>query len=53
MTQCPECEAALQLNDKIEAEIFSCPECGTELEVTATQPFTVAHAPKEEEDWGE
>lgn len=53
MTQCPECDAGLQLNDMIEGEIFSCPECGTELEVTATQPFTVAAAPKVEEDWGE
>ena len=53
MTQCPECDAGVQLKDMIEGEIFTCPECGTELEVTATQPFTVAQAPKEEEDWGE
>jgi len=53
VTQCPECDAGVQLKDMIEGEIFTCPECGTELEVTATQPFTVAQAPKEEEDWGE
>ena len=53
MTNCPECDAALQLKDMIESEIFSCPECGTELEVTGTQPFTVSQAPQEKEDWGE
>ena len=53
MTNCPECDAVLQKNDMIEGEIFSCRECGTELEVTAAEPFAVATAPKEEEDWGE
>lgn len=53
MTECPECDTGLQLNDKIEGEVFSCPDCGTELEVTSAQPFTVAQAPHEEEDWGE
>jgi alpha-aminoadipate carrier protein LysW len=37
----------------IEGEIFSCPDCGSELEVTSAQPFTVAPAPREQEDWGE
>ena len=53
MTNCPECEGVLQKNNMIEGEIFSCPECGTELEVTGAEPFAVAAAPKEEEDWGE
>ena len=53
MTQCPECDAGLQLKEMIEGEVFSCPDCGTELEVTSAAPFTVAAAPREEEDWGE
>ena len=53
MTQCPECEANLLLNDMIAGEIFSCPDCGVELEVSTAQPFAVALAPKEQEDWGE
>ena len=53
MTQCPQCEAVLQKADMIEGEIFSCPECGVELEVTTVEPFAVALAPKEAEDWGE
>jgi len=53
VTHCPECEAVVQKGDKIEGEIFSCPECGVELEVTAAEPFAVALAPQEAEDWGE
>ena len=53
MTNCPQCEAVLQKNDMIESEIFACPECGVQLEVTAAEPFAVALAPQEEEDWGE
>lgn len=53
MTNCPECDAKLQLNDMIEAELFSCPDCGVELEVASTEPFRVNQAPKEAEDWGE
>lgn len=53
MTQCPECDAQVERKEMITGEIFSCGDCGTELEVTGTQPFTVAHAPREEEDWGE
>lgn len=53
MTECPECGTQLQRNDMIEGEIFSCSDCGVELEVTSTTPFTVSPAPREEEDWGE
>ena len=53
MTQCPQCDAVVQRADMIEGEIFSCPECGVELEVTTAEPFAVALAPKEAEDWGE
>ena len=53
MTSCPECEAAVAPKEMIEGEIFSCPGCGSELEVTARLPFTVVSAPKVAEDWGE
>ncbi|MHB1435431.1 MAG: lysine biosynthesis protein LysW [Thermoplasmata archaeon] len=53
MTQCPTCDAGVTPNALIVGEIFSCPDCGTELEVLGTAPFSVQCAPKEAEDWGE
>jgi alpha-aminoadipate/glutamate carrier protein LysW len=53
MTNCPECDATVENQTKIMGEVFPCPDCGTELEVTGQQPFTVLPAPREAEDWGE
>jgi len=53
MTECPECGRAIEKRDLIEREIFPCPDCGLELEVTKVEPFHVDAAPREEEDWGE
>ncbi len=53
MTECPTCDASVESGDKIVGEIFPCPDCGTELEVLKTSPFSVEPAPKEAEDWGE
>jgi alpha-aminoadipate carrier protein LysW len=54
MTECPECGANISLNEKTEkGEIVTCSDCGIELEVTAVNPFKLAPAPEEEEDWGE
>jgi len=53
MTECPECGAALQRKDMVQGEIFSCPDCGTELEVASVDPFQAIPAPREAEDWGE
>ncbi len=51
---CPECEAALQLENVIAGEIIVCPDCGVDLEVTAVSPaVALALAPQEAEDWGE
>ncbi len=51
---CPECEAEIVADGAVEmGEILVCPDCGVELEVTSLDPFTLALAPKEEEDWGE
>ena len=53
-TTCPECAAELTLPDgTIAGEIIVCPDCGTDLEVTALEPLTVEPAPMEQEDWGE
>jgi alpha-aminoadipate carrier protein LysW len=51
---CPECEGVVPVESGVElGEILVCPDCGVELEVTSLDPFTLALAPKEEEDWGE
>ena len=50
---CPECEASISLNNPMRGEIVTCPECGTELEVTSIAPVQLALAPMEQEDWGE
>ena len=52
-TNCPECDAALALENVQQGEIVACPECGSELEVMSLDPFTLALAPMEKEDWGE
>jgi alpha-aminoadipate carrier protein LysW len=54
MTDCIVCGSSLNLEDDIEVnEIIMCDECGMELEVVDTNPFSVQEAPEEEEDWGE
>lgn len=55
MVECTECGATLSVDtSKTEVgEILSCHECGVELEVTSSEPFSVAPAPEEKEDWGE
>ena len=50
---CPECEAEWAVSGITRGEIIQCPECGAELEVTDLDPFTLALAPEEDEDWGE
>ena len=54
MAECPECGATIQ-SDGIyeEGEIIDCGDCGVELEVISDDPFELALAPEEEEDWGE
>ena len=54
MIECPVCEAGIQLGqDAVVGELLTCPECGTELELTSLNPPGVSEAPQEEEDWGE
>ena len=54
MSPCPECEAEVEIaTDVVKGEVIECGDCGAELEVTATEPLTIALAPEVEEDWGE
>jgi len=53
LTSCPECEAALELENVLVGEIVVCPDCGVDLEVISLEPLQVELAPMEEEDWGE
>jgi len=54
MTECPVCGADIEkAADTVLGELLECADCGTELEVTSLDPFTVDEAPQEEEDWGE
>ncbi len=54
MVECVICEAEVQLPDDVmSGELVICDECGTELEVTCTEPYAVEEAPQEDEDWGE
>jgi alpha-aminoadipate/glutamate carrier protein LysW len=54
MTGCPICGVEMQLaGGTVQGELLECTDCGTELEVRGTNPFTLTEAPQEEEDWGE
>ncbi len=53
MAHCPECEAAITVQDLLIGEIIYCPDCNAELEVLRLAPPAVALAPQIEEDWGE
>jgi alpha-aminoadipate/glutamate carrier protein LysW len=51
---CPECEGGVTVAAAVrQNEIVECPDCGSELEVIALHPPTLARAPEVEEDWGE
>ncbi|MBN2012511.1 lysine biosynthesis protein LysW [candidate division KSB1 bacterium] len=52
MVECVECGANIELDDdSILGDLIICEECGCEMEVTGVDPFTVAEAPQEDEDW--
>ena len=52
MASCPECEAALDVEDDEveEGEVINCPECGVELEVVHTKPIEVERVEEEAEE---
>ena len=54
--KCPECDANLNISeDAVSGEIVSCPDCGTDFEVTlaGNGDPTLKPAEIEGEDWGE
>lgn len=54
MAVCPECEAAIEIDDNIEeGETLDCPECGAELEVVNTNPLELDAVADSEEEEGE
>jgi alpha-aminoadipate carrier protein LysW len=54
MAECPICDGRVELpQDTVQGEIIECPECGSELEVTGVDPYALAEAPQEQEDWGQ
>jgi len=52
--ECPVCGAEIaRAPDTVKSELISCKDCGSELEVVSLDPFTLAEAPQQEEDWGQ
>jgi alpha-aminoadipate carrier protein LysW len=54
MAHCPECEAAIEVEDEVEEGAkLDCPDCGAELEVVNTNPVeldVISSGEEEEED---
>lgn len=50
MSFCPECEAVIEEEFEEIGEIFTCPECGLELEVMSLDPPEFDLAPLDEEE---
>ena len=53
VSNCPECDAEIDLEGVVLNEIVVCPDCGVDLEVVSLDPPSLELAPMEEEDWGE
>jgi alpha-aminoadipate carrier protein LysW len=50
MAFCPECEAALDVEDDVEeGQRLDCPECGAQLEVVNTNPLEIDLVSAEED----
>jgi alpha-aminoadipate carrier protein LysW len=52
MAICPECDAEIELDefDVDRGDQLSCPECGTNLEVTSVAPLELDIAPDDEDE---
>ena len=52
MAHCPECEAAIDVEDDNfeEGQTIDCPECGAELEVVNTNPLQLDLVAEEDEE---
>lgn len=54
MAECPVCGARVETDSTVVAgELIECADCGTELEITGTDPVALQEAPEAEEDWGQ
>jgi len=50
VSYCPECEAVIDEEFEEVGEIFTCPECGVELEVISLDPLEFDLAPVDDEE---
>ena len=52
--ECPICGGQVELDESTMLhELIECIDCGSELEVTAINPFFLSEAPTAGEDWGQ
>ena len=51
MAVCPECDAAIEVDDTVEeGQRIDCPECGGTLEVVNTNPIELNLVPEESDE---
>ena len=51
---CVVCEGKVVVPESVlVGEILTCPDCGSDLEVTSLDPLKVEEAPEIQDDWGE
>ena len=50
-TYCPECDAAIGMDDPHEGDLLKCPECGMELEVVEVNPSFIVDFPLGDDYW--
>ena len=52
MATCPECDAEIEVDefDVDKGDVVSCPDCGSNLEVTGTSPVELDLAGEDDED---
>ena len=54
MATCPECDAEIEVDefDVDKGDLISCPDCGSNLEVTSTSPLELEPADDDDDDGG-
>jgi len=50
-TYCPECDAAITMENPHIGDMIKCSECGVELEVIDTNPYFDVDYPLDDDDW--
>ena len=53
MATCPECDAEIEVDefDVDKGDLISCPDCGSNLEVTSTSPVELELADEDDDDY--